>query len=530
MDTVIIQKWAPKVGLNEANEARPEGPPDLVLPADAHSLVVVDDTDVWPAMADGVEVMSAWRYLKHEWTENHEGLRVYNLCHTLAYQSAGYYVSLLAQTHGHKVLPDAATTQDLQAATRTESRKRQIERLAARCLGADADSPRVVTVYFGVTAEPGLLPLGGLLHQFFPCPLLRATFVPSGQTWRLSACEAMALSDVPAAERPSMYEAAKACFNRYPSRVSRPRPPASVRTKYEMAVLVNDADPESPSDPVALGYFQQAAAERDMRVRFVGKEDVRHILKHDALFIRETTAVNHHTYEIARMAERAGLVVIDDSESILRCTNKVFLSQLMLQHGIAQPDTVVIHAGNLGCVRHLIGFPCVIKRPDSHFSRGVVKVHDEDELHHVSTGMFRESDLLIAQRYEYTPFDWRIGVMDGVPLFACRYYMARNHWQVVKRDEQGNKQEGAHDTLAIEHAPASVVRVALAAANAVGRGLYGVDLKQNGSVAKVIEVNDNPSIDHGIEDAVLGMDLYRRIIGSFVNRLNSTHSLHEDRA
>ena len=76
----------------------------------------------------------------------------------------------------------------------------------------------------------------------------------------------------------------------------------------------------------------------------------------------------------------------------------------------------MIHAANLGCVPHLVGFPCVIKRPDSQFSLGVVKVHDSDELKRVCGEMFRESDLLIAQRYIYTPFDWRIGVLDGVPL------------------------------------------------------------------------------------------------------------------
>jgi glutathione synthase/RimK-type ligase-like ATP-grasp enzyme len=58
------------------------------------------------------------------------------------------------------------------------------------------------------------------------------------------------------------------------------------------------------------------------------------------------------------------------------------------------------------------------------------------------------------------------------------------------------------------------------AANLIGDGLYGVDVKQFGDRAVVIEVNDNPSIDEGVEDALLGDELYARILGDFVRRLD----------
>jgi glutathione synthase/RimK-type ligase-like ATP-grasp enzyme len=35
----------------------------------------------------------------------------------------------------------------------------------------------------------------------------------------------------------------------------------------------------------------------------------------------------------------------------------------------------------------------------------------------------------------------------------------------------------------------------------------------------VIEVNDNPSIDAGVEDQYLGEDLYRRIMQEFLRRM-----------
>ena len=58
----------------------------------------------------------------------------------------------------------------------------------------------------------------------------------------------------------------------------------------------------------------------------------------DALFIRETTLVNHHTYRFARRAASEGLVVIDDPESILKCTNKVFLAELLSRHKMPMPQ------------------------------------------------------------------------------------------------------------------------------------------------------------------------------------------------
>ena len=60
--------------------------------------------------------------------------------------------------------------------------------------------------------------------------------------------------------------------------------------------------------------------------------------------------------------------------------------------------------------------------------------------------------------------------------------------------------------------PAQVLRTAIKAANLIGDGLYGVDLKQVGDKIYVIEVNDNPNIDAGVEDKYLKNELYDRIM------------------
>jgi glutathione synthase/RimK-type ligase-like ATP-grasp enzyme len=102
--------------------------------------------------------------------------------------------------------------------------------------------------------------------------------------------------------------------------------------------------------------------------------------------------------------------------------------------------------------------------------------------------------------------------------------MSRGHWQIYdhsaqSRGAKGTAKSGGFKTLPVREAPAEVVKLALRATTAIGDGLYGVDLKADGKRVAVIEVNDNPSIDAGVEDAYLGDDLYRRIMEEFLRRM-----------
>src|SRR5690606_15072081 len=123
-----------------------------------------------------------------------------------------------------------------------------------------------------------------------------------------------------------------------------------------------------------------------------------------------------------------------------------------------------------------------------------------------------------------TEFDWRVGVLDGEPLYVCKYFMARNHWQILKRDEKGALVEGKGETIPVYQAPPHVVETAVKAAKTIGDGLYGVDLKELDGKAYVIEVNDNPSIEAGVEDKVIKDELYTRVIESLLKRVDQIRS------
>ena len=60
-----------------------------------------------------------------------------------------------------------------------------------------------------------------------------------------------------------------------------------------------------------------------------------------------------------------------------------------------------------------IGLPVVLKSPDSTFSFGVKKAKTQEEYQELVTKMLKESELIIAQQFTPSDYDWRIGVLDG---------------------------------------------------------------------------------------------------------------------
>jgi glutathione synthase/RimK-type ligase-like ATP-grasp enzyme len=484
------------------------------------NLVVVNDPKEWSFSHEGVEVVAARKYLTHPSYTTLDKVRVINLCRSFGYQKIGYYVSLLADARGHKPLPSIETIQNMKDRAIAAIAGADLQEILDDCLRKVHGEEFVLSVYFGRNLAQRHERLANALYRTFPSPYLQATFARSDKSgrWRLESIKPMALDDIPAAHR----EFAQHATGDFLRKAWRP----SKRTQrpYDLAILVDPELPEPPSNKKALQKFAKAGEEVGFNVEFIRQEDYGQLGGFDALFIRETTGVNHHTFRFACRAEALGLVVIDDPASILRCSNKVFLAEMADQQDILVPNTVIVHRGNVDDLAARLGMPCVLKQPDSSFSAGVRKVSTAQELDTAVDAMLEKSDLVIAQSYVPTEFDWRIGVLDGQPLFACRYYMADGHWQILKRDAGGKKEDvGRAETVPVEMAPTRVVKTAVKAANHVGKGLYGVDLKEVGGKVYMIEVNDNPNIDAGFEDEVLGDELYLRVMRTFFARVTARH-------
>ena len=477
---------------------------------------MVGSTAGLPFPLPDVPVISAREYLtSREWFAP-TALHVVNLSAEYRYGSRGYYVSLLAEARGHRVLPSVKTIQDLKVSTLTRVVSDELDTLITQSLRRLKTEEFILSVYFGRNLAKQHDRLSRELFRLFQAPLLRARFARTqAGAWELTSVRALSMSEVPPEHLEFLGDVARHYFSRRSYQRSRPD-----RFVYDLAILHDPAEHTPPSDSRALAKFVAAGERQGFSVELVTRDDYARIGEFDALLIRETTSVNHHTYRFARRAESERLAVIDDPNAILRCTNKVYLAELLSAHGVPTPKTMVVHRDNASSVIPELGLPVVLKVPDGSFSVGVKKAASSEEVEEALEPMLEESDLVIAQAYMPTDYDWRVGVLDGEPIFACKYYMARGHWQIYNWSS-GSKgeQEGGWETVALADVPAVVRDTALKATSLIGSSLYGVDLKEIDGKAYVIEVNDNPNIDVGVEDRVAGDALYDRVITALRMRI-----------
>ena len=485
----------------------------------ARTLLVVDNLSDWNPYYPSDQVITFETYLATWQGESEQRVRVINLCSSYSYLSDGYYCSLLAEARGHHVIPSVKVLNDLGKKALYQLQLEDLSPTLTRAFKSRANPNNEITLlsYFGTTAEPAFQELARQLFDRFSCPVLEVSLV-FRQQWEINGLKPIShrVLDDP---QQTVFAEALDKFSKKVWRKGRARKAA----RYDLAMLINPEEQLPPSNRGALKKFIKIGRELGIEVELISQQHYGRLPEFDALFIRETTGIDHHTYRFAKKAEAQGLVVIDDPTSMLRCANKVYLADLFRTHHVPCPKTWLLHKGNalhLDRVEREAGFPMVIKIPDGSFSRGIVKVNNRHELNSKVEELFQKSALLLAQEFLYTEFDWRIGIFNNRALYACRYYMVKNHWQIYHHHES-RIDSGHFETLPTFEVPKAVLEAALKATQPIGNGLYGVDVKEKNGKGYVIEVNDNPNIDSGIEDKYLGDELYRLIMGEFLRRMEN---------
>lgn len=476
-------------------------------------LIIVEKPEAWSIALDDVEVISPEQYISVAVYQETKRLRVINLCESYQYQSLGYYVSLLAEARRHKVLPAVSTLQDFRFPSILRDDSQDFDDLIQNSFKSEKGERVEFNIYFGTTQVDNLNKLASQLFQYIQSPCLRAIFIKRSK-WVLQSIKPLSLLEVPHDDNDLL----KKSLTRYFLRKRDTRPD---KKKYDLAILVNPNEVSPPSNEKAIQRFIKAADNVGFYVELITKNDLDKLIQFDALFIRETTFVNHHTFRFAKKADSLGIAVIDDPESILRCTNKVYLYELLNAHKIPTPKSFVLSRQNAKQVPDVLGFPFILKEPDGAFSKGVVKINNKEEFKKARSVMFQKSDLLIAQEFLPTPFDWRVGIIDGQPLYVCKYFMATEHWQIVNWNANEKDQEGEFECVSVDQAPSGLIKTALKATALIGKSLYGVDMKELDGKFYVIEINDNPSIDGGVEDKLLKDKLYSTIMEVLFNKVKS---------
>ncbi len=282
----------------------------------------------------------------------------------------------------------------------------------------------------------------------------------------------------------------------------------------KLAIYTERYTIRSSVELTALSNFRIAAFELGHGLDFLFKNELKYLSNYDGVFIRALTDPRNASYAVARMAELRGLRVLDHSESIRICCDKVNMYARLMASNVPVPETRFLNdpevtRENAGELFEALGTPLVLKAPNSSFSNYVDKVTTPEGFVKTGRKFLRRADRLVVQQYLPSEFDWRVLTLDGKLLAVIRYVFVQDKWKLMERGKEGEWAQ----VIAVprDEANPKLVSVALAAADAVGKSLYGVDLKEIDGEFYVIEVNDNPTIEADGEDAA-NPEIYQEII------------------
>jgi hypothetical protein len=155
----------------------------------------------------------------------------------------------------------------------------------------------------------------------------------------------------------------------------------------------------------------------------------------------------------------------------------------------------------------------------------VVLVRDQEKFLKEAKRLLSKSELVIAQEYVPSTFDWRIGNPGPAGPFSPASTTGRQALADPAQGRQGPRGLRQGGDPARGQGPKTVVRMGL-----IGRKPHRRRPLRRGPQADrqevyVIEVNDNPNIDAGNEDEVLQDELYLRIMDVFLRRIEARKSV-----
>ncbi|MGJ8562633.1 MAG: RimK family protein [Alphaproteobacteria bacterium] len=470
--------------------------------------------------AKGRLVLTAKDYISGKFMTTYRVTRrtfVVNFCNNYGYLKTGYYCSLLADARDQFCIPAISDVirshwKRIHSSHFVDFQLALNDSEAVEALGGRMK----IKSFFGRADHPNLEELTRKIFNIFRLPAVEIILLRQGGNLKIKSVTPIALHDLGADA-----DAFNAAIDEFAGTKWDQNRSADKPEKYWLAILHDPNEEHAPSNAEALQNFIRIGKTMGFYIELITKNNFDSLLEFDALFIRETTAVNEHTYRFAEKAAREGLAVIDDPVSILRCCNKVYLDEMLRKNRISTPKSQLWYRGQKSIpVFPETQFPMVLKIPDGSFSRGVFKVSTQEELEKIAHEMFAKSEIILMQEFLRSDFDWRIVVLNGRPLFACKYFMAKSHWQIYNHASESDSY-GNVEAVAIDQIPESVLATALKACEMIGDGLYGVDLKDVDGTVYVIEVNDNPNIDAGFEDQLLGDELYRSVLARFIEMIDA---------
>ncbi|MDH5592633.1 MAG: RimK-like ATPgrasp N-terminal domain-containing protein, partial [Gammaproteobacteria bacterium] len=260
----------------------------------SNRLIVIENKEDWAPYFPSVQVVTVDDYLQNPSQMDRGRAQIINLCHSLDYLSPGYYCSMVSEARGHKVVPSLRTINDL---SRKSLYAYDISELAFqldKLISATNNAEQlgfVVKVFFGHCEIPSLQKLARQIYDQFACPIIEIEFSYK-EHWQIRRIGAGAINKLTENEQDSFANA----LDHFDRKLWR-KPSKKRSFRYDMAILHNPDEKIPPSDSTALNNFIKSGRRIGIDVELITPKDYIRLAEYDALFIRETTATNNHTYK-----------------------------------------------------------------------------------------------------------------------------------------------------------------------------------------------------------------------------------------
>lgn len=210
------------------------------------------------------------------------------------------------------------------------------------------------------------------------------------------------------------------------------------------------------------------------------------------------------TVYTVKFFEDHGIATVNSYETIRTCGSKVLTSMALVRAGIPTPRCLLAFTPEsaLSAI-DTIGYPCVVKPDTGSWGRLIARVNDRDAAesiveHKKMLGGYQHSIFYIQEFVEKGGRDIRSFVVGDECI--CAIYRDSAHW--ITNTSRGGTATNCPVTTELSD-------ISLAAAQAVGGGVLGIDLFETGSGLVVNEVNSITEFKNSIQTT--GVDIPAKI-------------------
>ncbi len=239
----------------------------------------------------------------------------------------------------------------------------------------------------------------------------------------------------------------------------------------------------------------------------------------DAILPRTGSETTYAGFAVLRFYEAMGVPLLNSSQAVQRCADKLFSQQILAAHKIPLPKTMLGHfPADLDLVEKKIGFPLVVKTLSGTRGGGVFLTENKEKFKDL-TDLLAETNSnvhFIFQEYISRSHgrDLRVFTVHG-KVVAC---MER---QSVDGSFKSNISRGGHGTL-FEPTP-EIEKMAARIVEIMEIDVAGIDLLFDESGFRVCEVNSSPDFK-GLE-AATSVNVAKILVDAVVAKTRSRQGL-----